>query len=223
LFGGSSGYGTVFKVDTSHNETVLHNFKGFMNSDGAYPILAGLIRDKAGNLYGTTLGGGSFNGGTVFKVDTSGNEYVLYSFSGGTDGANPEGSLVLDKAGNLFGTTTQGGSSGYGTVFKLDTTGKESVLHSFTSVPDGAYPAGAGLVLDKAGNLFGTTTQGGSSNNGTVFKVDTSGNETVLHGFMNSDGARPFAGLIRDKAGSLYGTTFNGGSSGYGTVFKLIP
>src|SRR5882724_10153447 len=121
---------------------------------------------------------------------------VLYSFKGGTDGANPYGSLVGDSAGNLYGTTLYGGTSGFGTVFKLDTTGAETVLHSFTGVPDGRNPY-AGLVRDAAGNLYGTTYYGGASNNcfwgcGTVFVLDTAGAETVLHSFMGfSDGANP--------------------------------
>jgi uncharacterized repeat protein (TIGR03803 family) len=222
LFGGSSGYGTVFKLDPSGTETVLHSFTN-SGGDGAYPF-AGLLVDKVGNLYGTTDVGGSFGYGTVFKLDRSGTETLLHSFTNtGGDGAYPLAGLVMDTAGNLYGTTNDGGSSGYGTVFKLDSSGTETVLHSFTnsSGGDGAYPF-AGLVMDTAGNLYGTTIQGGSSNYGTVFKLDPSGTETVLHSFAYSDGAAPIAGLVMDPAGNLYGTTFEGGSSGYGTVFKLI-
>ena len=147
---------------------------------------------------------------------------VLYRFSDGTDGAAPFAGLIRDKAGNLYGTTVMGGSFGYGTVFKVDTSGNETVLHSFRN-SDGGEPF-AGLVRDKAGNLYGTTTGGGFSGYGTLFKVDTSANETVLHSFTNvPDGAGPFAGLVMDKKGNLYGTTVVGGFSGYGTVFKLIP
>jgi uncharacterized repeat protein (TIGR03803 family) len=224
--GGSSNVGTVFKVDPTGKETVLHSFTYL---DGAAPY-APLVRDKAGNLYGTTSYGGSAcfppsGCGTVFKLDTSGKETVLYSFTGSPDGAYPYAGLVRDKAGNLYGTTQEGGSSGYGTVFMVDLTGKETVLYSFTNSPDGAYPF-AGLVRDKAGNLYGTTVYGGDSpclGCGTVFMVDTSGNETVLHNFTNSpdDGAHPYAGLVRDKACNLYGTTINGGFFYFGTVFKL--
>jgi uncharacterized repeat protein (TIGR03803 family) len=229
----SLGCGTVFKLDTSGNETVLHSFTG---GDGAGPV-AGLIMDKAGNLYGVTAAGGTTfisginsGDGTVFKLDTSGNETVLHSFANSPDGTGPDAGLIMDKAGNLYSTTVFGGASYYGTVFKLDTSGNETVLYNFTGPPsDGAYPAAA-LVMDKAGNLYGTTPNGGASSNcfvgcGTVFKLDTSGIETVQHSFTDSggDGAKPFAGLIMDKAGNLYGTTYTGGASGYGSVFELVP
>jgi uncharacterized repeat protein (TIGR03803 family) len=230
--GGAFNSGTVFKLDPSGRETVLHSFTG---PDGGGPD-AGLIMDNAGNLYGTTSGGGSAGVGTVFKIDTSGNETVLYSFKGGTDGARPEAGLIMDQAGNLYGTTLAGGtgtcsylSSGCGTIFKLDTSGKETVLQSFTGSPvDGANPFAA-LTLNGAGNLYGTTLAGGpgtcnfspTPGCGTVFKLDASGNETVLHSFTGIDGGGPLgAALIMDTAGNLYGTTFAGGN-GPGTVFKL--
>jgi uncharacterized repeat protein (TIGR03803 family) len=219
------GCGTVFKLDTTGKETVLHSFTD--TPDGAQPE-AGLVRDKEGNLYGTTVVGGT--GGTVFKVDTNGTEIILNSFAGGgaVDGGGPEAGLVIDKEGDLYGTTTGGGPFGYGTVFKLDTTGKETVLHYFTNTPDGAYPD-AGLIMDKEGHLYGTASEGGSSGYGTVFKVDSSGKETVLHSFSGLDGAYPFAGLVMDREGNLYGTTAYGGASfigppdsiGAGTVFKV--
>jgi uncharacterized repeat protein (TIGR03803 family) len=197
---------------------VLHSFTN--TPDGAIP-LAGLVRDKAGNLYGTTAVGGSSSLGTIFKVDATTNETVLYSFTGAPDGANPQAGLVRDKAGNLYGTTFSGGSTdagpqNAGTVFKLDTFGNESMLHSFTRSPDGAFSQAA-LIRDKAGNLYGTTTFGGSFNRGSVFKLDTTGSETVLHSFTGVlDGAFPQAGLVMDKAGNLYGTTVSPGA-----VFKL--
>ena len=148
---------------------------------------------------------------------------MLHSFTG-DDGSIPYAGLVVDTAGNLYSTTLFGGSSGYGTVFKLDPSGTETVLYSFTNAGgDGAYPL-AGLVMDAVGNLYGTTDDGGSSSYGTVFKLDSSGSETVLHSFTNSssgDGAFPFASLVMDIAGNLYGTTIHGVSSGYVTVFKL--
>jgi len=219
-YGGNSNAGTVFKVSASGTVTVLYNFTGGV--DGGGPG-AGLVRDSAGNLYGTTTVGGSSNSGTVFKVDTTGEEAVLYSFTGGADGGIPEASVIRDSAGNLYGTTYQGGAStgGAGTVFKVDTTGKETVLYSFTGGVDGGFPE-ASLVRDSAGNLYGTTTVGGGSNYGTVFKVDTTGEETVLYSFMGgADGGAPWASLVRDSAGNLYGTTYDDGASGYGTVFKV--
>jgi uncharacterized repeat protein (TIGR03803 family) len=229
--GGASNDGTVFKLNSS-GVTVLHSFTG--SPDGAFPY-AGLILDTAGNLYGTTSAGGASNSGAVFKLDTTGKETVLYSFTGGTDGAFPYASLLRNAAGNLFGTTSAGGITagncfpfGCGVVFMLDTTGKETVLYSFTGNPDGAFPY-AGLITDSAGDLFGTTYNGGSggctNGCGTVFKLDKTGSETVLHDFIGypTDGAFPFAGVVRDPAGNLYGTTAYGGASDNGMVFELGP
>src|SRR5271157_1962225 len=218
---------------------VLYTFTG--SPDGAVSD-GGLVRDAQGNLYGTTYYGGNSactgpfgNGcGTVFKVNTTGNEAVLYSFTGGGDGAFPVAGLVRYAQGNLYGTTSQGGDlacnapNGCGTVFKVDTTGKETVLYSFTGGADGAYPK-AGLLPDAQGNLYGTTNQGGASNYGTVFKVDSTGNETVLYSFTGTggDGAGPEAGLVQDAQGNLYGTTAGGGDVACnaphdcGTVLKV--
>src|SRR5271157_2663432 len=229
-----NGCGTVFKVDTTGKETVLYSFTG--GADGAIPY-AGLLRDAQGQLYGTTSQGGDLacnapNGcGTVFTVDTTGKETVLYSFTGGADGASPTAGLLPDAQGNLYGTTSQGGdpacTNGCGTVFKVDMTGKETVLYSFTGTGgDGAYPY-AGLVQDAQGNLYGTTSQGGdpacTNGCGTVFTVNTTSKETVLYSFTGTggDGVQPSAGLVLDTLGNLYGTTVQGGASGYGTVFKV--
>jgi len=172
--------------------------------------------------------GGSYSNGTVFELDKTGKETVLYSFAGGTDGASPFGSLVRDSAGNLYGTTYYGGASGMGAVFELDNTGHETVLYSFAGGPDGVYPA-AGLVRDAKGNLYGTTFNGGGrGNEGVVFKVSKVGKETVLYRFAaNRDGANPYlADLVRDANGNLYGVTNRGGGtgcggSGCGVVFKI--
>jgi uncharacterized repeat protein (TIGR03803 family) len=204
---GDYGCGIVFKLDAAGKETVLHSFAG---SDGANPS-AGLIIDAKGNLYGTTAYGGlgcqSPGCGVVFKLDTSGKETVLHNFTGRPDGEYPIRGLVRDTAGNLYGTTPYGGSSGYGTVFRVSKTGEETVLHSFTGAPsDGAVPE-AGLVRDAKGELYGTTDEGGSSGYGTVFKLDATGKATVLHSFTGSpsDGAFTEAGLLRDAKGNLYG------------------
>jgi uncharacterized repeat protein (TIGR03803 family) len=202
--------------------TVLYNFYGW--PDGFGPS-TGLIRDAAGNLYGTA-GGGVFNRGTVFKVSKRGSETLLYSFCSAnncSDGESPRGSLIRDSKGNLYGTTSSGGASNAGAVFKLSKSGKETVLYSFcpqNGCTDGAYP-NAGVIRDAQGNLYGTTPEGGTGS-GTVFKVDASGNHTVLYTFTGgTDGAIPYAGVLRDHAGNLYGTASSGGSSGNGTVFKL--
>jgi len=219
----------------------LHEFTG--SPDGSEPV-AGLARDSAGNLYGTTPQGGASNVGTVFKLDTAGTETVLYGFTGEPDGANPAAGLIRDASGNLYGTTVEGGDTacsnpyGCGTVFKLDTAGNETVLYSFTGEPDGQFPY-AGLVRDSAGNLYGTTLFGGDASCGnpfggggcgTVFKLDTAGTETVLYSFTGDpDAANPYADLVIDSAGNLYGVTYYGGDGtacslggfGCGTVFKL--
>jgi uncharacterized repeat protein (TIGR03803 family) len=226
LGGGTYFEGNVFKVDTTGKESVLYSFTGL--SDGGIPF-SGVIRDNTGSLYGTTQIGGNYGAGTVFTLDTAGKETVLYSFAGGVDGASPAAALLRDPAGNFYSTTISGGTSGLGTVFKLDKTGKETVLYSFAGGTDGAYPYEAGLVRDATGNLYGTTYYGagtgcGGSGCGTVFEVDPSGKETVLYRFTGgTDGSAPLVGLYRDKAGTLYGTTTSGGAYNCGTVFKLIP
>ena len=185
-----------------------------------------LIRDAAGNFYGTTYYGGSkASDGVVFKLDAAGKETVLYQFKG-PDGDGPDG-VVRDAAGNLYGATSFGGTGcpgqqGCGTVFKLDASGKETVLHRFGGTGDGTFPT-TGVIRDAAGNLYGTTYTGGNTSSceagcGTIFKVDASGKESVLHSFTGgADGFGPYGGVIRDKAGNLYGTTQAG------TVFKLDP
>jgi uncharacterized repeat protein (TIGR03803 family) len=180
-----------------------------------------LLRDNRGNLYGTASEGGAHNYGTVFKINSVGNATVLYSFSGGSDGATPYSGLIPDAQGNLYGTTYAGGS-GYGTVFEITGTGQESVLYTFSGT-DGANPR-AGLVLDSEGNLYGTTYAGGAFGLGTVFELTPGGQETVLHSFAGiPDGSSPYFGsLVLDSQGNLYGTTLFGGSNGdYGTVFEI--
>ncbi len=296
-YGGNErrGCGTVFKLAPNGVETVLHAFTG--GSDG-YEPQSGLIMDKSGNLYGTTLHGGGGCGrdgcgtvfkvapngcsetvlyafkaevtapirspdwlptrtaiytallplaagthtcgnlgaqqsagcGIVFKIAPNGTETVLHVFTGGSDGGAPGASLIIDKAGNLYGTTGANGTAdscdhelyGCGTVFKIAPNGTETLLHVFTGGGDGGAPA-ASLTIDDAGNLYGTTVGGGSADDcgygsvfsgcGTVFKLAPNGTETVLHVFTGgSDGAYPIGGLIADSAGNLYGTTGGGGS-----------
>jgi uncharacterized repeat protein (TIGR03803 family) len=225
VYGGSCGgvgCGTVFKLDGAGRETVLHGFSGSPDGSGPY---ASLARDGAGNLYGTTIGGGQYGFGTVFEVDNNGSQTVLHSFNPngvGGDGATPYGGLARDTAGNLYGTTIGGGQYEMGTVFKMDTTGTETVLYDFGSQSgDGQLPSGD-LIRDAAGNLYGTTQYGGALGLGTVFKVDKNGNETILHSFAGVDGEYPFlAGLLRDAKGNLYGATDEGGAFSFGTVYKL--
>ena len=216
ISGGAQDAGTVFQLTPSGTLNVLYSFTG--GSDGALPW-AGMIADTAGNLYGTTYGGGASGQGTVFQLDPSGTLTVLYSFTGGND-ASPWSGLIADAAGNLYGTTE--GGDGPGEVFQLTPSGILNVLHNFTG-RDGAIPH-SGLIFDAAGNLYGTTHNGGTSGYGTVFQLDPSGTLTVLHSFTEGrDGAYPEAGVIADMAGNLYGTTYGGGASGQGTVFQLDP
>jgi len=199
---------------------VLYNFGGA--ADGGDPY-ASLIRDSAGNLYSTGGYGGTFFAGVVYKVDPKGNETVLYNFTGGADGAYPESPVVLDRAGNLYGTTTQGGSANAGVVFKVDPGGNETVLHNFTGGADGIIPAG-GLTLDRAGNLYGTTGQGGTYNDGVVYKIDKTGTETILHTFTGAadDGKYPTYTTVRiGPDGNLYGVTQEGGSADQGILYRL--
>ena len=209
-------------------ETVLYSFGG-QYGDAAYPLYAGLALDKQGDLYGTTPNFGANNGGTVFKLTPTGTETVLHSFGRayvGPDGSQPYGGVVLDKKGNLYGTTGLGGANNSGTVFEMTPDGAETVLYSFGNQPgDGAFPL-AGLVLDKQGNLYGTTVYGGAHGGGTVFQLTPDGAETVLYSFGSQpgDGTNPYAGLVLDKKGNLYGTTGAGGQYGFGgTVFKVTP
>ncbi len=230
----TGGCGTVFELTPAAGgrwtHKVLHFFSN--SADGHYPY-ASLVLDGSGNLYGTTAfgGSGSCKGGcgTVFELTpkTSGTwaEKVLHSFNG-KDGRYAEAALIFDAFGNLYGSTSVGGTHGYGTVFELVHNANggwtAEVLHDF----EGGYGSLGSLVFDGSGNLYGTTLGGGAFNDGTVFKLKANGTggwtETVLHSFNGNDGSQPFAGLILKK-GAFYGTTLSGGANGGGTVFKLAP
>ena len=281
---GANGWGVVFElspVGTSWTETVLYGFGG-IQTDGGGP-LSGLIKDAAGNLFGTTVNGGTAGCGTVFELSPSGggwterviynveswtagalyagltmdaagnifgatsltafelspngdggwNPTVLHTFQGSPkDGSYATGTPVLDKAGNLYGTTRTGGAYGVGTAWKLRPVknGKwsETILHSFGNRGDGVEPW-AGIVLDAAGNIYGTTTGGGLYGGGTVYELvaPAAGKkgyvEKALWNFNGTDGATPYGAVVLDSAGNLYGTTQGGGSYGNGVVFEVIP
>jgi len=282
--GGLYGYGTVFELSPNGsggwNETTLYSFTG--GADGARPSNCAVIFDRVGNLYGTAAWGGAYGYGVVFElspVGTSWTETVLHNFDGG-DGGGPENSLIMDPAGNLYGTTLYGAWGEYGGVFELSPSGSgwterliysfpsdtaisagltmdaagnifgvgtstvfelspngtggwnPTVIHTFTGAPrDGSTPEGT-LVLDQAGNLYGTTVYGGAENIGTVYKLSpvTSGKnngkwtERILHSFRGGkeDGYEPWAGIVFDADGNIYGTTFFGGKFGDGTVYELV-
>jgi uncharacterized repeat protein (TIGR03803 family) len=238
--GGAANYGVVFElspqVGGGWTEAVLHSFSD-NGHDGFLPQ-GGLIFDAAGNLYGTTIGGGEHKGGTVFELvpATGGGwtEYVLHNFGAGTDGSEPNAGLIMDAAGNLYGTTL-GGAHGYGAAFELTpVTGAgwtEKMLHSFSGTTDGSQPY-AGLTFDAAGNLYGTTLGGGAYLGGTVFELTPQAGGQwagkVLHSFgqVNANGVNtyaPYGGVIFDQAGNLYGTTYYGGGNGGGIVYQLAP
>lgn len=229
LQGGVFMGGNVFKM-AKQNEVSVHVFSGGL--DGVYPR-GGVVRDPAGNLYGTTENGGVYSNGTVYKIDLAAVETTIYSFTGGDDGQSPLAPVILGSAGNLYGTTENGGRHGAGTVFKVSKSGQESTLYSFTGGADGAAPW-AGLISDSSGNLYGTTSSGGDTSCnpfggcGTVFKVGSAGQLTVLHTFTGSpDGAVPYGSLLQDSQGNLYGTASSGGDTacnppyGCGTVFEI--
>jgi len=231
--------GTVFELSpgsSAWTQTVIHTFRP-NSGDGAYPY-AGLAVDAANNLYGTTNTGGVYGRGSVFKLTPKADKHwsftLLHSFfdsRGGREGFEPQGPVLLDSKGSIYGTTEDGGTQYYGTVFKLTPLKggkwKEAVLHTFDD-SDGAYPSSS-VILDQAGTLYGTTQAGGVKGVGTVFKLAPSKKgwaETVLYSFCTvtgcSDGDTPRSGLIADQAGNLYGTA-SGGGNGYGVVFEVVP
>jgi uncharacterized repeat protein (TIGR03803 family) len=242
-FGGSASGGTVFKLSPGFGgawrETVLYNFT--CQADGCDPQCP-LAMDSAGNLYGTAYFS-SPGFGVVFEVSptTSGvwTEITLYTFQGGADGETPTAGLIFDSSGNLYGTTNFGGGTtgcnkvGCGTAFELspngDGTWTETILHSFVGGKDGNEPASM-LVFDSAGNLYGTTFSGGSSNKGTAYELSPGSGgtwtEKILHSFTASttDGGDPGAGaLVLDSSGNLYGTTQIGGTSNLGVAYEITP
>lgn len=241
---GQTGCGTVFSLQnpgtfchTSYCpwiETPLYKFTG--GSDGSNPYGATVVFDQAGNLYGTTFGGGGgscLGGcGVVYKLTPAGSawtESVLYTFMGGADGSAPWAGVTLDQAGNFYGTTSAGGAYGYGTVYELSPAGSgwtKRTLYSFQHQQDGGNPY-AGLIFDQSGNLYGATQYGGSGGGGTVFELSPSGGSwtfTTLYGFIGSGGGRakgPVANLVMDSAGNLYGSTAGDGVYHFGSAFKL--
>ena len=230
--GGANNGGTLYEVAKGGAYSILHSFDfPGLGTDGSIPV-GGLTEDSSGNLYGTTVAGGDSGCGTVFTWNTSGTEAILFSFPCGPGGDGPYGQLLMDNAGNFYGTTKVGGNSGCfdgggcGVVFKLDSVFAETVLYTFTGGADGEYPF-AGLVMDAAGNLYGTTINGGNAGIGVVFEVDPIGDETVLHSFTGgSDGSFP-GGLFRGANGDLFGLASSGGNprcqNGCGTVFRITP
>ena len=242
-YGGTSGAGTVFKLTPGNpgstwTESVLYNFTN--GADGGYPYCT-LVFDGSGNLYGTTLDGGNAGNGVVFEVSPpkSGGawtEQVLHSFDSSTDGNFPRAGVVLDASGNLYGTTENGGTNNWGTVFEVSppsggsTNWTETVLYSFGFDTDGGNPGYSTLLFDASGDLYGTTQVGGTPRDGVVFKLappakgKTNWTETTAYSFTGApDGGEPESGLIAGANGSLIGTTYQGGANNQGTVYQLTP
>jgi len=212
------GAGTVFRVTTNGS---LVSLASFATTNGAKPTGA-LLQGADGYLYGTTFQGGTNGGyGTVFKAGTNGGLDSLVSFAS-TNGATPNGGLVWGLDGNLYGTTTGGGTANVGTVFKVTTAGVLSSLYSFSTNGSGGYNPHAGLTLGADGKFYGTTYNGGSQTNGTIFSVTPDGNVSFLFSFTNQlTGGSPDAGLTVGTDGNFYGVTTTGGAQGYGTVFRI--
>lgn len=230
---GSLGCGVLFKVTPSGKETILHRFTG--QAEGAFP--QDLISDQAGNIYGAT--GGSYmqgNGGTLFKLDTTGKLTTLYTFPEGADGTSPRWRLLRNAKGVFYGVTQFGGdttdckiaSAGCGVVFAVNAADKERVLHTFGKPPGGEEPSGG--LLDVAGNFYGVTVYGGTVNSnctfgcGVVYRVSNNGKYSVLYRFTGgTDGALPSGSLAEDASGNVYGATDSGGNGNNGVIYEITP
>jgi uncharacterized repeat protein (TIGR03803 family) len=239
-FFGGSGNGVVYKL-THHGSSwlvnPLYSFNG--PADGAFPDYGAVTLGPDGTAFGTASSGGNNESGTVFNVRPHPTacstvicrwtDTTVHQFGSGNDGFDPLGSVIFDSAGNLYGTTFRGGTTGNGAVFQATRSGgswTESVIYNFAGNTDGANPV-AGLTMDGAGNLYGTTYAGGANGWGSVFKLTQSGSgwtESILYSFQNgNDGRAPAGGVVFDQAGNLYGGTVFGGANGGGIVYKLSP
>lgn len=215
LFGGANGDGTVFKYGFDGSFTVLHAFNG---DDGEFPE-HGVVSDREGNLYGVTAFGGASDDGSVYKLAPDGTLTTLHSFSGGADGGFLYGGLDIDKDGNLYGSTADGGANGHGTVFKIASDGTLTTLYDFTGASDGGSPQGD--MLRVGDDLYSTASEGGdpSCQCGTVYRLTSKGKLKVLHAFTGSDGGGYSAGVTKSD-GAFYGTTASFGAHSDGVVFK---
>ncbi len=232
-------YGSVYQITPDGTPTALYYFAG--GQDGGGPQ-SGVIFDQAGNLFGTTAGGGQFGGGTVYELSPSGSgwtEKILYSFRGGSDGSGPVGGLIMDAAGNLYGTASFGGDRWGGTVFELSPSGSDWTFHliyslQYTGTFDWTFygPSGS-LAMDASGSLYGTAVLAGAFDDGSVFKLtpnhDGSWTYTSLHDFTGrSDGGGPYGNVVFDADGNLYGTASNHAFGGEcqgncGVIWKITP
>jgi len=229
---GGPGAGVIYRLSQDGQETTLFNFQGGLDNLAPKVPTGGVFIDKVGNILGTTLFGGSANCssgcGTIYRLDTAGTLHVVHKLNGRSEGSQPYGPFIRDAAGNFLGVAKSGGNlacpefpqAGCGTVFKIAPNGKLTVLHTFKGGADGAVPQ-PGLLIDAAGNIFGSASLGGSQEQGLVFKITSTGTYTVIHRFNGTEGANPNGGLVEDEAGNLFGTALNGGSDAEGTAFEL--
>jgi uncharacterized repeat protein (TIGR03803 family) len=218
-FGGASGDGTIFEL--AKGSGTITPLASFNSTDNGY-TLSSLVMDSSGNLYGTTINGGSDDGGTVFEL-TKGSGAITTLATFVNNGLYPDSSLVMDASGNLYGTTASGGAFGEGTVFEIAKgSGTVTTLASFNGT-NGSNPVGS-LVMDSSGNLYGVTEGGGANYDGTVFELAKGSSTITTLGSFNGfdDGANPVGSLVMDSSGNLYGTTANGGEGGYGTIFEVV-
>jgi uncharacterized repeat protein (TIGR03803 family) len=235
--GGQFGYGTIYELQSTSTGYKYVRLYSFDQNAGSFPT-GGLIFDRAGNLYGTTINGGPNLLGTVFELKRKSNgtwtEDMLYTFQNSSDGVSPEGDLVFDSSGNLFGTTAYGGDQacandiGCGEVYELSPSGgvwTKTTLHTFTDTPDARAP-NAGLAIDRSGNLFGTTNDGGTAGTGSLFEISPTSSgwtETVLYSFTDGvDGGFVTSPVTLDLEGNIFGVTASGGRGGDGVAFAFM-
>ena len=218
---GSGSYnGNLFRLTPGGTFTELHAFGGFFGGDdGAHPE-AELVQASDGNLYGVTHDN-SFGGGVVFRISPTGANFMkLIQLPGG---ANSYSNLVEGSDGNLYGTTFNGGAAGRGSIFRISKSGSFTTIHEYTFAAGDGWLPGAGLVRGNDGNFYGTTINGGTGGQGTIFRISENGNHTILHSFTGSEGAFPQATVVEGTDGNFYGTTRSGGQFGGGTIYRLKP
>jgi uncharacterized repeat protein (TIGR03803 family) len=219
--GGANGYGTVFQLTPAGKMKVLWSFTG-VNAQGGDPT-SGLTLGTDGNLYGTTIGDGTQNAGTVFKITTGGKLKVLHNFNNTTEGSTAVIAPVQGTDGNFYGAASNG-ITYYGTIYKMTAAGVMTPLYQFTGSPDNNYRYPQGLIQGTDGNFYGTTP-GSHGSSGMVFKITSKGKLTMLHEFAGypTDGQTPVGSLIQASDGNFYGATRGGGTGGYGTVYQMTP
>ncbi len=217
--GGSATTGSVFKVSTGGSFTSLYSFTG-TSEDGGAPV-GKLVQAGDGNLYGVTYSAGANGCGAIYQMTTSGTFTSLYNFNCQSDGGYPRSGLILASDGNLYGTTSAAGVSGYGTVYRIGLDGSFAVIYHFGN-NEGNTPYAA-LIQGSDGAFYGTTYQGGSGGYGTAFRLTTAGSLTTLYSFSGTDGKNPRGSLLQGSDGNLYGTTYYGGNAIYGTIFVVTP